>query len=106
MKSLDAINRLYALSQESRLAIFRLLVRKGPDGPNAGHIAQLFKLSPAPLLFFSPPLFWGGRICFFSLRTTPGAAAPCKGGASPQKTDKKEEDRYGQTFIFFFSFHT
>lgn len=51
MKSLDAINRLYALAQESRLAIFRLLVRKGPDGLNAGDIAERLKLAPATLSF-------------------------------------------------------
>lgn len=51
MKSLDAVNRLYALAQESRLAIFRLLVQKGPDGLSAGDIAGRLKLAPATLSF-------------------------------------------------------
>lgn len=51
MKSLDAVNRLYALAQESRLAIFRLLVQKGSDGLSAGDIAERLKLAPATLSF-------------------------------------------------------
>ena len=51
MKSLDAVNRLYALAQESRLAIFRLLVQKGVDGLSAGDIAERLKLVPATLSF-------------------------------------------------------
>lgn len=51
MKSLDAVNRLYALAQESRLAVFRLLVQKGTDGLSAGDIAERLKLAPATLSF-------------------------------------------------------
>ena len=51
MKSLDAVNRLYALAQESRLAIFRLLVQKGVGGLSAGDIAERLKLAPATLSF-------------------------------------------------------
>jgi ArsR family transcriptional regulator, arsenate/arsenite/antimonite-responsive transcriptional repressor len=36
----QAVNRLSALSQESRLSIFRLLVRCGDKGLSAGEIAQ------------------------------------------------------------------
>ena len=35
-----AISALSALSQESRLTVFRLLVRAGPDGLPAGEIAR------------------------------------------------------------------
>jgi hypothetical protein len=39
MKSPDALAALAALSQETRLAIFRRLVRAGPTGETAGAIA-------------------------------------------------------------------
>jgi DNA-binding transcriptional ArsR family regulator len=51
MKSIDAVNRLYALAQESRLAVFRLLVQKGPDGLCAGDISDKLGLAPATLSF-------------------------------------------------------
>ena len=41
-----AINSLSALAHEGRLAIFRLLVKAGPDGVAAGDIAK--KLDTAP----------------------------------------------------------
>lgn len=40
MDILDAISGLSALAQESRLKVFRLLVRKGKDGMAAGDIAR------------------------------------------------------------------
>jgi ArsR family transcriptional regulator len=40
MESNTAIKRLSALAQESRLAVFKLLVKAGPDGVAAGEIAQ------------------------------------------------------------------
>jgi ArsR family transcriptional regulator, arsenate/arsenite/antimonite-responsive transcriptional repressor len=40
MESDDAIRRLFALAQDSRLAVFRLLVKAGPDGLAAGEIAR------------------------------------------------------------------
>ena len=40
MESTAAIKRLSALAQESRLAVFRLLVRAGPEGLAAGDIAR------------------------------------------------------------------
>lgn len=36
----DAIKRLSALAQESRLDVFRLLVKAGPEGKAAGDIAR------------------------------------------------------------------
>jgi len=39
-----AIKRLSALAQEGRLAVFRLLVKAGPDGIAAGEIAQALDL--------------------------------------------------------------
>ncbi|MGH6873297.1 MAG: ArsR/SmtB family transcription factor [Rhizomicrobium sp.] len=40
MESTDAIKRLSALAQDARLAVFRLLVKAGPDGMAAGDIAR------------------------------------------------------------------
>jgi ArsR family transcriptional regulator, arsenate/arsenite/antimonite-responsive transcriptional repressor len=46
-----AVEALAALAQESRLAIFRLLVEQGPDGLAAGEIAERLKLPGATLSF-------------------------------------------------------
>lgn len=51
MKSKDAIDALAALAQETRLAIFRLLVRQGPEGLSAGAIAERLDI-PAPTMSF------------------------------------------------------
>jgi DNA-binding transcriptional ArsR family regulator len=51
MKSDMAVARLAALAQETRLAIFRLLVQKGPEGLCAGDIQSKLKLAPATLSF-------------------------------------------------------
>ena len=51
MKSIDAVNRLCALAQESRLAVFRLLVQKGDEGLCAGDISDKLDLAPATLSF-------------------------------------------------------
>lgn len=46
-----AIDRLSALAQEHRLAIFRHLVTRGPQGLPAGSIGEHFKLPAATLSF-------------------------------------------------------
>ena len=51
MESEQALSRLAALAQETRLAIFRRLVRAGPLGESAGAIAEGLK-TPAPTLSF------------------------------------------------------
>ena len=40
MDTQDAVKRLSALAQESRLEVFRLLVKAGPGGMAAGDIAR------------------------------------------------------------------
>lgn len=40
MNALDAVSALGALAQEHRLAVFRMLVKAGPDGMPAGAIAE------------------------------------------------------------------
>ncbi len=49
MEISDAVNALAALAQEHRLAVFRLLVREGPDGLPAGEIAARLTLPPSTL---------------------------------------------------------
>lgn len=51
MKSASAVNALGALAQESRLAVFRLLVRQGPEGLAAGAIARRLKVPAATMSF-------------------------------------------------------
>ena len=51
MKSDTAVELLAALAQETRLAIFRLLVQRGPEGLCAGDIQTRLKLAPATLSF-------------------------------------------------------
>ncbi|MDA0191333.1 MAG: metalloregulator ArsR/SmtB family transcription factor [Proteobacteria bacterium] len=51
MESKTAVTALSALAQESRLSVFRLLVRHGPGGLTAGAIAEQLAL-PAPTLSF------------------------------------------------------
>ncbi len=51
METKQAIQSLSALAQESRLAIFRLLVQAGPAGLAAGAIGEKLDLPPATLSF-------------------------------------------------------
>jgi ArsR family transcriptional regulator, arsenate/arsenite/antimonite-responsive transcriptional repressor len=51
MKSQDVILSLFALAQESRLTVFRLLVKRGPEGFTPGELAEKLSL-PAPTLSF------------------------------------------------------
>jgi len=44
-----AIKRLSALAQESRLSVFRLLVKAGPAGVSAGEIARSLEITPNTL---------------------------------------------------------
>jgi ArsR family transcriptional regulator len=51
MKTCDAVEALGALAQESRLAVYRLLVKRGPEGYNPGDMADRLSI-PAPTLSF------------------------------------------------------
>ena len=51
MESTTAVRTLAALAQETRIAIFRLLVEAGPTGLAAGEIAAAVGVSPTNLSF-------------------------------------------------------
>lgn len=62
MNTKTAVLRLASLAQESRLAVFRLLVRKGPEGLPAGEIATRLKIPPATLSFHLKELTHAGLL--------------------------------------------
>jgi len=51
MKTKDVVTGLAALAQESRLALFRLLVRRGPEGYTPTELTEKLGV-PAPTLSF------------------------------------------------------
>ena len=51
METTEAVKALSALAQNSRLAIFRLLLQAGPGGMAAGSIGEKLELPPATLSF-------------------------------------------------------
>lgn len=62
MENKKIVDQLGALAQESRLAIFRLLVEAGPTGLAAGDIGQKLGLPPATLSFHLSQLTHAGLI--------------------------------------------
>jgi ArsR family transcriptional regulator len=51
METKQVINALAALAQDSRLAVFRLLVQAGPQGLAASKIAEHLDIPPSSLSF-------------------------------------------------------
>lgn len=51
METKSAVAALAALAQDSRLAVFRLLVQAGPEGLSAGKIAETLGIAPSSLSF-------------------------------------------------------
>ena len=62
MKTVEVIEALGALAHEHRLAIFRLLVERGPTGLPAGKIAERVGLVPSSLTFHLQNLHRAGLI--------------------------------------------
>jgi ArsR family transcriptional regulator len=62
METVDAVVALAALSQDSRLEAFRLLVQAGPEGMPAGKVAAALKVSPNTLTFHFDRLRMAGLV--------------------------------------------
>lgn len=62
MKIKDALEALGALAQETRLTVFRLLVRAGPGGLAAGDVAERLGVPPATLSFHLKELEHAGLL--------------------------------------------
>ena len=62
LKHKAALAALAALAQETRLAIFRLLVEQGPEGLAAGAIAERLALANATLSFHLKELTHAGLV--------------------------------------------
>ena len=62
MQTKEAISALSALAQESRLAVFRLLVTMGPAGMAASKIAEQLGVAPSSLSFHLKELTHAGLI--------------------------------------------
>jgi ArsR family transcriptional regulator, arsenate/arsenite/antimonite-responsive transcriptional repressor len=62
MKTPQAVVALASLAQDTRLAIYRLLVQQGPEGLSAGTIAERLKLPGATLSFHLKELAHAGMV--------------------------------------------
>jgi ArsR family transcriptional regulator len=51
MNPTEAVEALAALAHEHRLAVYRMLVERGPDGLAAGAIAERLEVPPSSLTF-------------------------------------------------------
>lgn len=62
MNTKQVLNALTALAQETRLALFRLLVQVGPAGMSATKIAEQLDVAPSSLSFHLKELTQAGLI--------------------------------------------
>ena len=62
MELTQAVDALSALAQRTRLAVFRLLVREGPNGLSAGEVAERVGVAPATLSFHLSQLEGAGLL--------------------------------------------
>jgi DNA-binding transcriptional ArsR family regulator len=62
MKDKEALSALAALAQESRLAVFRLLVKRGPEGYTPGEISERLDIAAPTLSFHLKELMQAGLL--------------------------------------------
>jgi DNA-binding transcriptional ArsR family regulator len=62
MKALHVVAALAALAQESRLAVFRLLIQTGAGGMAAGKISEATGIPPSSLSFHLKELAHAGLV--------------------------------------------
>lgn len=62
METKTAVRALAALAQETRLAVYRLLVQQGPTGLAAGELAEQLGTPPATLSFHLKELSNAGLV--------------------------------------------
>ncbi|MBV7538159.1 metalloregulator ArsR/SmtB family transcription factor [Duganella sp. sic0402] len=62
MNTKQTLAALAALAQESRLAVFRLLVQTGPEGLAASKIGERLDIAPSSLSFHLKELTRGGLV--------------------------------------------
>ena len=62
MKPAQVVKALSALAQPTRLALYRLLVARGPEGMAAGQASEKLMVSPATLSFLFRTLSHAGLI--------------------------------------------
>ena len=62
METKNAVAALAALAQESRLAVFRLLVQAGPEGLPAGKVSETLAIPPSSLSFHLKELTHAGMV--------------------------------------------
>lgn len=62
MNKSDVVAALAAIAQDSRLDVFRLLVKAGPEGMPAGQVAEELDLAPNTLTFHFDRLRLAGLV--------------------------------------------
>ncbi len=62
MKSKDVVTALTALGHETRLEIYRLLIKRGPQGYAAGILADKLGIAPPILSFHAKTLQHAGLV--------------------------------------------
>ena len=114
MEAKQVIDALGALAHETRLAAFRLLVQRGPDGLPAGAISQALGLPPSSLTFHLQQLTRAGLVTqrrssrqliyatdfaamnglmFYLTENCCGGAASCAPACRPEATGAVPTDR-------------
>jgi len=114
MEAKQTIDALGALAHETRLAVFRLLVQRGPEGLPAGAISQTLGLPPSSLTFHLQQLTHAGLITqrrlsrqliyatdfaamnalmFYLTENCCGGAASCAPACRPEATGAAPTDR-------------